>query len=117
MVGNGVTNWTYDTMPATLTMGYYHALMNDELWDKMQKDKCDYSLIEFNKFPSADCMGYLDTFNNLTEKIDIYNIFKPVYPGSLAPAPKNQMHLPTVAKKLKAVRGVAEAVTEPRKIT
>lgn len=48
MVGNGVTNWTYDTMPATLSMGYWHALYNDDLYDKMQKDKCDYSLIEFN---------------------------------------------------------------------
>jgi len=105
MVGNGVTNWTYDTMPATLSMAYHHALYNDELYDKMQKDKCDYSLIEFNQFPSDDCMGYLDTFDNLTESIDIYNIFKPVYPGALLKKPTNQFSLHTVASKLRVVNG------------
>jgi carboxypeptidase C (cathepsin A) len=83
MVGNGVTNWTYDTMPATLTMGYYHALYNDELHDKMEADKCDYAWIEFNDNQTAACMGYLDEFNTLIEHVDIYNIFKPVYPGDL----------------------------------
>jgi len=93
MVGNGVTNWTYDTMPATLTMGYYHALYNDELHDKMEADKCDYSMIEFDQNPSEDCMGYLDEFNTLIENVDIYNIFKPVYPGSLLTQSKNKMTL------------------------
>jgi carboxypeptidase C (cathepsin A) len=35
MVGNGCTNWTYDTTPAMLNMTYWHALYNDELHDKM----------------------------------------------------------------------------------
>ena len=90
---------------------------DDDLWDKMQKDNCDYSMIEFNQFPSKDCMNYLDRFDNLTEKIDIYNIFKPVYPGEMTRRERNQMHLPTVAKKLKAVRGVATEFKEARKIT
>ncbi len=33
MVGNGVTNWTYDTTPAFVEMGYWHSLYSDELRD------------------------------------------------------------------------------------
>lgn len=47
-IGNGCTNWTYDTMPATLNMTYGHALFNTELWDKMTDNFCDYSGIEFD---------------------------------------------------------------------
>ena len=35
MVGNGVTNWTYDTMPATTDMGYWHSIMSQDMHDKM----------------------------------------------------------------------------------
>ena len=28
MVGNGVTNWTYDTTPATADMAYWHSLIS-----------------------------------------------------------------------------------------
>lgn len=47
-IGNGCTNWTFDTMPATLNVTYGHALFNTELWDKMTSEFCDYSGIEFN---------------------------------------------------------------------
>ena len=47
MVGNGVTNWTYDTLPATLNMTYWHALINDDLYDKMVDGQCDYSMLNF----------------------------------------------------------------------
>lgn len=51
-IGNGCTNWTFDTMPATLNMTYGHALFNTELWDSMSKNYCDYSGIEFDQNPS-----------------------------------------------------------------
>jgi len=28
LVGNGVTNWEYDTMPATLDMGYWRSIVS-----------------------------------------------------------------------------------------
>ena len=84
MVGNGVVNWTYDCTPATLNMTYSHALYNDELHDKIVKEQCDYSQIEFEppKNPSNTCMSYLDEFYNETGLgtiVDIDNIFTPFY--------------------------------------
>ena len=42
MVGNGVTNWEYDTTTAYLDMAYWHSLMNTELHDKITNAKCDF---------------------------------------------------------------------------
>lgn len=57
MVGNGVTNWTYDTQVATNSVAYWRALYNDELYDKMKG--CNYSFIFFDINPSDECMDYL----------------------------------------------------------
>ena len=42
MVGNGVTNWTYDALPATVDMAYWHSLISQETHDKIVKEQCDY---------------------------------------------------------------------------
>lgn len=35
MVGNGCTNWKYDTEPAYLKMAYWHSLYSQETYDAM----------------------------------------------------------------------------------
>jgi len=55
MVGNGVTNWTYDGTPAYIEMGYWHSLYSQEIRDNMTANKCDYAMTEFD-----------DYYNNLT---------------------------------------------------
>jgi hypothetical protein len=64
MVGNGCTNWTYDTTPAMLNMTYWHALYNTELHDKMVEDTCDYSMVAIDNGASLNekCASYLDEF-------------------------------------------------------
>jgi carboxypeptidase C (cathepsin A) len=34
-VGNGVTNWKFDTTPAFVDMGYWHSLYDTALYDKI----------------------------------------------------------------------------------
>lgn len=41
MVGNGVTNWKYDTLPAFVEMAYWHGLYDDDLYDQVKG--CDFS--------------------------------------------------------------------------
>jgi len=88
MVGNGCTNWTYDTTPAMLNMTYWHALYNTELHDNMTQAQCDYSLVAFDNGASlsSECMAYLNEFDSLTSNIFMYNIFKPVYPDEMLKA-------------------------------
>lgn len=42
-VGNGVTNWTYDTTPAYVDMGYWHSLYDTALKNEFQSNNCDFS--------------------------------------------------------------------------
>jgi hypothetical protein len=41
MVGNAVTNWTYDTDPAYIEMAYWHGLYSDTMYDGIYKNGCD----------------------------------------------------------------------------
>lgn len=75
LVGNGVTNWKYDTEPAYLQMGYWHSLYSQQTYEDMQAGGCDYSGLAWNEFPSQACMDLYTKFSDDTDKVNIYNIF------------------------------------------
>lgn len=52
MVGNGVTNWRFDTTPAFLRMGYWHSLYDTRTYEKMQELGCEFWSINFDVYPS-----------------------------------------------------------------
>ena len=74
MVGNGVTNWDYDTNTAYLDMAYWHSLMNTELHDKITNAKCDFGGPYMQK-ATDECIGYLNEFDSLVSDVNIYDIF------------------------------------------
>lgn len=76
MVGNGVTNWKYDTQPAFIEMAYWHGLYDDDLYNKLSQ--CDFSYPDFNT-PTADCQKLLDRFDSLTDNINVYDVFGKCY--------------------------------------
>ena len=124
MVGDGVTNWAYDTMPATLNMTYWHAIMGQEMYDAINENQCDYSGINFDIFPSGDCLDLYNQFLNLSSMLDMYNIFKPVYGpteydielhGDLANKTKSMLKDYPADHKLRAVNGHLE--TTKKKFT
>jgi hypothetical protein len=53
MVGNGVTNYTYDCTPAYVEMGYWHSLYSQQIRDAMVENNCNYGGIKMNI--SAEC--------------------------------------------------------------
>lgn len=78
MVGNGVTNWTYDTLPASFEFAYQRGLVDTDTHDKAKEYNCDFSKIgpgKGNATPVADCWPLIDRWTKLTEKIDIYNVY------------------------------------------
>lgn len=81
MVGNGVTNWAYDTMPATIDMGYWRSILGQDLHDSINQLACNYSLIDFGINPSDECMDLLNQVENDIEFINIYNIYGICYGG------------------------------------
>ena len=74
MVGNGVTNWTYDTNTAYINMAYWHSLMNTELHDKITNAKCDFSG-PYMQHATDECISYLNEFDSLVSDVNIYDIF------------------------------------------
>ena len=45
MVGNGVTNWTYDTLPASMEFAYQRGLIDTETHLKVKQWNCDFSKV------------------------------------------------------------------------
>ena len=74
MVGNGVTNWDYDTNTAYLDMAYWHSLMNTELHDKITAAQCDFTGPYMSK-ATDECIGYLNEFDAMVADVNIYDIF------------------------------------------
>lgn len=52
MVGNGVTNWTYDAEACMIEITYWHGLMPRELFKSMDSAKCDWSGLPFGEVTS-----------------------------------------------------------------
>lgn len=40
MVGNGVTDWTYDMAPAFSETAYWHSLYGDDLYNAIKANDC-----------------------------------------------------------------------------
>jgi serine carboxypeptidase-like clade 2 len=77
LVGNGVTNWTYDTAPATVDVAYYRSLMSSADWLAMQRLQCNVSGVPLGDYShaTAECMGHLASMYAGIEDLDVYNIY------------------------------------------
>ena len=74
MVGNGVTNWEYDTTNAYVDMAFWHSLYEEELYNQLKALKCDFNGPYFTHTTDA-CMDLLNQFEALVAEVNIYDIF------------------------------------------
>ena len=77
MVGNGVTNWTYDTTPATVDVAFYRSLVSTSTYRAMENLNCNFSGVALQDFSncSRECRGHLSTLYQAMQDIDVYNIY------------------------------------------
>jgi serine carboxypeptidase-like clade 1 len=75
MVGNGCTNWDFDTNPAYVEMGFWHGLYDMDMYDNIHANDCISQYGAFSTDITPTCQGYLDTFNDLTSSINIYDVY------------------------------------------
>lgn len=74
MVGNGVTDWKYDTAPAFVQMSYWHGLIDDDLYDAIKG--CDLSYLEFEPEKlKGDCKTAYARFETLIDGLNGYDVF------------------------------------------
>jgi carboxypeptidase C (cathepsin A) len=73
MVGNGVTNWNYDTDPGAFEMSYWHSLIDKELYDNKTANNCSFNVNDDSK-ESDICKNISKEFNKLFTDVNIYDI-------------------------------------------
>ena len=94
-VGNGVTNWKYDTNAAYIDMAYWHSLMSEDLHDRIVAADCDWNM-PYMIGVSDECMSLFEEFSGLTADVNVYDIFGTCWglgPYPQAEAPKAFPHL------------------------
>lgn len=87
MVGNGCTDWEYDTDEAYHEMGYWHSLYPGSIWMKMLSENCNYSGNEFGISPTLECNALQDIFEKAVSGVNIYNIIGTCWGGSTETQP------------------------------
>lgn len=75
IVGNGVTNWTFDTLPAMVDTFYWHSLIDQDRYDRSKELGCNWAGVEFGKDLSDECSDMLDYVSKTTARINPYDIF------------------------------------------
>lgn len=73
-VGNGVTNWEYDTNAAYIEMAYWHSLIDEEMHEKFVALNCDWNM-PYMIGVSDECMDLFNEFATLTADVNVYDIF------------------------------------------
>ena len=92
-VGNGCTNWDYDTNGAYVEMAYWHSLYSTEMYNELQSLQCDFSG-PYMANASKACLGWLNRFDALVADVNVYDIFGICY----GPDPNPQMYQNSTAK-------------------
>jgi cathepsin A (carboxypeptidase C) len=75
IVGNGVTNYTYDCEPAYVGMGFWHTLYGTDLHDKLKEYDCDMANLE----EKPECAKLRRQFYDLVSKVNVYDVYRHCY--------------------------------------
>mmetsp|Transcript_22848 Transcript_22848/g.22689 ORF Transcript_22848/g.22689 Transcript_22848/m.22689 type:complete len:458 (-) Transcript_22848:2-1375(-) len=86
-IGNGVTNWKYDTTPAFVELAFAHGLINLDLQERINKANCDFT--EVGGSTSLKCRYLLSEFYEQTKHVYPYDIYRPPEEIYTSPNPGN----------------------------
>ena len=76
MIGNGVTNWTYDNQGATLDVLYWYSLLDQTMYQALSNENCDFSGIDFGRDPSESCIELYETIQSkYLMNVNLYNVY------------------------------------------
>lgn len=75
LVGNGMTNYTYDATPASVEYAYYRGLLDTNTWDEMVSNNCVPQYSWMAPSVTDKCNELLNKWGVAVTNIDIYNIY------------------------------------------
>jgi carboxypeptidase C (cathepsin A) len=87
MVGNGVTNWNYDTNNAYVEMAFFHSLYDTTLYQQFKDNNCNFGGAYLSQATPA-CLTLFSQFQSYTADVNVYDIFGICY----GPEPHPQMY-------------------------
>lgn len=90
MVGNGCTNWDFDTTPAYIEMAYWHGLYDTDLYNTIQENGCAYQLENFANNMTATCIAAYARFYELTSDINVYDVYGICYSADVTQSKSNK---------------------------
>jgi len=76
MIGNGVTNWKYDTAPAFVKMGWTHGLISKALNEQIINADCDFADVGAPP-QTRECERLFSEFQDSTKHVYPYDIYRP----------------------------------------
>ena len=80
MVGNGVTNWGFDTAAAYLDLAYWHNFVDSDFYWKVKGSGCSLAGVSKKpQFESEECNKLSDDFEDMLEGVNIYNVVDNCY--------------------------------------
>lgn len=79
MVGNGVTNWLYDTEPAAVDMYYWHSLVSMDWYESYKANNCSMARFAEEPEPGSMCETLIETYENVTADVNMYDILGTCY--------------------------------------
>lgn len=84
MVGNGATDWDFDVSPSFPETVYNFNLISKSQLDTYQSNNCVVYFNDFRPRNGSDidlCNKTWEEINNMTENLNWYDLYRPVYPG------------------------------------
>jgi len=87
MVGNGVADWKYDTIPAYVETAFWHGLYDLDTYELFYSSGCmkEFEYFEFKVFNesiSPECQVAFLYFESLVMGINVYDLYGICYPNT-----------------------------------
>ena len=75
IIGNGITDWTYDAEPAFYDTAFELNLIPQSIMDTFQNDNCKFNVVRpYNN--SAKCNEAVELAHNLTSDLNTYDLLR-----------------------------------------
>jgi len=76
-----VSNWTYDTFPATVDTLYYRTMTSNQNNQDIEEHNCNFSGVAIGDYSNftAECGSYLNTALKSLDGVNIYNLYGPCW--------------------------------------
>jgi carboxypeptidase C (cathepsin A) len=73
LIGNGITNYTFDGAPGLVQMAFAHGMIDLQLYDELQASDCD-----FDRFvtKAPECKRMQDELHTFMKYIYVYDIYR-----------------------------------------